>query len=170
MARTTDHLARGPMAPRPTPTGIDHVYAGYFAFQAAVGVLLWVLYAASSTVRSWAGLVSDPEAVTTAFAYPDLGLIVVGSLLSAWAIAGRRGQRRPVQRLHHRSGAVPHALPARMGGHDPSHRHRHTGHDAAARPVDLVDQLPGLGPAMTDQAGMANQLGHPMTGYSPRAG
>ncbi len=95
VARTADDLRRDPSTPRPA-TGIDHVYAGYFALQAAVGIALWVGYAASPALRSWAGLLPGHPSVTTAFAYPDLGLIVVGSLLSAWAVARRRPSAVPL--------------------------------------------------------------------------
>ncbi len=104
MGRSTDDVRGVRKSTCPTAAGIDHVYAGYFALQAAVGVTLWVSYAASPAVRSWAGLVSGHEAVTTAFAYPDLGVIVVGSLLSTWAIEGRRASAVPFTALT--AGAV----------------------------------------------------------------
>ena len=64
----------------------ERVYAGYFVVQAAVGVALWVVFASSSTVRSWFDLVTERHAVANAFLYPDVAVIVVGSLLSAWAL------------------------------------------------------------------------------------
>jgi hypothetical protein len=94
VARTADELRRDPSDSRPT-TAIDRIYAAYFVVQAAVGIALWVGYASSSALRSWAGLVPGHAAVTTAFAYPDLGVIVVGSLLSAWAIHGGRASAVP---------------------------------------------------------------------------
>jgi hypothetical protein len=60
----------------------------YFVAQAIVGVLLWVGYASSPQMRSWFGLAARP-AVTTAFAWPDLAVIVVASLASAATIASR---------------------------------------------------------------------------------
>jgi hypothetical protein len=103
VARTADDLARDPSTLRPA-TGIDHLYAGYFALQAVVGIALWVGYAASPALRSWTGLVAGHQAVTSAFAYPDLGLIVLGSLLSAWTIEGRRPSAVPFTALT--AGAV----------------------------------------------------------------
>jgi hypothetical protein len=95
VARTTDDLRGDRAGPRPAATGVDHLYAGYFVLQSLVGVGLWVAYGASPTVRSWTGLVAGHPAVTTAFAYPDLAVIVVGSLLSAWAIEGGRASAVP---------------------------------------------------------------------------
>jgi hypothetical protein len=51
-----------------------------------VGLALWVVFASSPTVRSWFDLVSERHAVANAFVYPDIAVIVVGSLLSARAL------------------------------------------------------------------------------------
>lgn len=67
----------------------DRVYAGYFVAQAVVGVVLWIAAALSSTVRSWLELIPERHDVTQAFLFPDMGVIVVGSALSAWAILTR---------------------------------------------------------------------------------
>ncbi len=90
VARSGHDLRRPPGAPRATDTVADQVYAAYYALQAAVGVGLWVLYAASPTMRSSVALVPGHPSVTTAFAYPDLLVIVVGSLLSTWSVARHR--------------------------------------------------------------------------------
>ncbi len=103
MARARADERPGPDPPR-SATSADHVYAAYFVLQAVVGVALWVGYASSSTLRSWVGLVPAHPAVTASFAYPDLGIIVVGSLLSAWAVEGRRASAVPFTALT--AGAV----------------------------------------------------------------
>jgi hypothetical protein len=64
----------------------ERVYAGYFAAQAVCGVVLWVLLASSGTFRSWFELMPDRHVVMDAFAFADVGLVVVGSVLSAWAL------------------------------------------------------------------------------------
>ena len=89
MARAGDDVRSDAAPSHPETTAADHVYAAYFVLQAVVGVALWLVYAASPAARSWVGLVPARPAVTAAFAYPDLGVIVLGSLLSAWAIEGR---------------------------------------------------------------------------------
>lgn len=82
----------------------DRVYALFFAAQAAFGVLIWGAFALSSSVRSWVELVPERPEVTEAFALGDLGLIVVGSALSAWALVG--GARWAVPATAFTAGAV----------------------------------------------------------------
>jgi hypothetical protein len=64
----------------------ERVYAWYFVLQSVVGVALWMAFASSSTVRSWFDLISTRHVVANAFLYPDMAVIVVGSVLSAWAL------------------------------------------------------------------------------------
>ncbi len=73
-------------APGPGP---EPVYVWYFVAQAAVGVALWVALAVSPTVRSWFELRPDTHAVMDAFVFADVLVVVVGSLLSAWALRTR---------------------------------------------------------------------------------
>lgn len=65
------------------------VYGAYMAAQAVLGVVLWVLIATSSTVRSWFELAPERREVTDAFFVADM-VVVVGSALSAWALLGER--------------------------------------------------------------------------------
>jgi hypothetical protein len=62
------------------------IYAGYLVVQAILGIVLWFLIATSATVRDWFELVESTPAVTDSFVFADIGLVVVGSLLSAFAI------------------------------------------------------------------------------------
>lgn len=57
---------------------------------------MWVAFAASPTARSWVELVPERPEVTEAFAVGDLGLIVVGSALSSWAVLTRRPWAVPI--------------------------------------------------------------------------
>jgi hypothetical protein len=97
------------MTTRPEPGGITlddataSVATVYFVAQAAVGVLLWIGYASSPQMRSWFGLAARP-AVTAAFAWPDLAVIVVASLASAATIASRSRWAIPLTALT--AGAV----------------------------------------------------------------
>lgn len=74
----------------------QHLYAGYLALQAALGVALWIGIATSSTVRAGFELLADRPFVTDAFVYPDLVVTVVGSAVSAWGIARSRRWAVPV--------------------------------------------------------------------------
>jgi len=89
VARAGDDLRADAASPPPATTAAELIYATYFVLQAVVGVALWLAYAASPAVRTWVGLVPTRPAVTAAFVYPDLGVIVLGSLLSAWTIRRR---------------------------------------------------------------------------------
>jgi hypothetical protein len=71
--------------PRPALAG-RRVYAGYLAAQAALGVIWWITLATSGTVRSWFELMPGNHAVMDAFVFADVGVVVVGSAVSAWAI------------------------------------------------------------------------------------
>ncbi len=82
----------------------DRVYTLFFAAQAVFGVLLWGAFALSRSVRSWVELVPEHPEVTEAFALGDLGLIVVGSALSSWALVG--GARWAVPASAFTAGAV----------------------------------------------------------------
>lgn len=66
------------------------LYAGYLAVQAVAGVLLWLVFALSGTVRGWFELMAERHTVMDAFVFADLALVVVGSALSAWAVATDR--------------------------------------------------------------------------------
>ena len=80
----------------PRSTAVGRISAAYLAVQAALGIVLWVGLAASATARSWFELVPDRPEVTDAFRFADLGLIVVGSALGAWAVASARPWATPV--------------------------------------------------------------------------
>lgn len=71
------------------------LYAGYFVVQAVVGIALWISYGASTTVRSWFELTPATHAVTDSFVVADIGVIVVASLVSAWAIASEKNWAVP---------------------------------------------------------------------------
>jgi hypothetical protein len=62
------------------------LHAGYLVVQAGLGILLWILIATSDIVREWFELVPEHPAVTDSFVFADLGIVVVGSLLSAYGI------------------------------------------------------------------------------------
>jgi hypothetical protein len=106
MARAGDVVRRDGGSGRGAGLSVEasQLSAAYFVLQAIVGIALWVGYAGSPTLRSWFGLLAAKRAVTEAFAYPDLGVIVVGSLLSAWALASRA--RRAVPLTAFTAGAV----------------------------------------------------------------
>jgi hypothetical protein len=72
------------------------IYAGYLAVQAVAGVALWVAFALSATVRSWFELMAERHAVMDAFVFADLFLVVAGSALGAWAVAGAKRWAVPV--------------------------------------------------------------------------
>ena len=71
------------------------IYAGYLVVQAVLGIVLWFLIATSDLVRDWFELVPDHPNVTDSFVFADIGLVVVGSLLSAWGIWARRPWKVP---------------------------------------------------------------------------
>lgn len=73
----------------------SRLYAGYLYVQALMGVLLWIGFAASATMRSWFELMPEHHAVMDAFVFADLFVVVVGSVVSGWAIDREK------------SGAVP---------------------------------------------------------------
>ena|GEM_PF-2645159 len=64
----------------------EPIYVWYFVVQAVVGVGLWVALAGSDTIRSWFELRPGTPAVMDAFVFADVIIVVVGSLLSAWAL------------------------------------------------------------------------------------
>lgn len=74
----------------------DRVYAGYLFVQAVCGILLWVGIATVPAFRSGFELLTDHPDVTTAFAVPDLALIVVGSALGGWGVLRRSSWAVPV--------------------------------------------------------------------------
>jgi hypothetical protein len=76
-------------------TTVTRISAGYLGAQAILGIVLWVGLAASSTARSWFELVPGRRAVTDGFRFADLGLIVIGSALGAWALASNRPWATP---------------------------------------------------------------------------
>jgi hypothetical protein len=72
------------------------ICAGYLAAQAVLGVVLWVTYALWPGLRASMQLLPDEPSVTTAFAAPDLAVIVVGSALGAYAVHAGRAFAVPV--------------------------------------------------------------------------
>jgi hypothetical protein len=74
----------------------ERIYAAYLAVQAVVGVLLWIGYASSRTVRGWFELLPSHPAVTDAFVLADLLVAVAGSAFSAWGVDRRRSWAVPV--------------------------------------------------------------------------
>jgi hypothetical protein len=75
-------------AARPLSTS-EELCSALMAAQAVVGVLLWSAYFSSDEVRSWFELTPDHPEVTDAFFVADV-VIIVSSVVSAWAIRGRR--------------------------------------------------------------------------------
>lgn len=73
-----------------------HLYAGFLAAQAALGVVLWLALALSPTVRGWFELLPGHGEVTDAFVFADLGLIVVGSAAGAWGLGHDRDWTVPI--------------------------------------------------------------------------
>lgn len=59
------------------------LYTGYLVAQAIVGIVLWILWGTSTTVRSWFELVDDVPAAMDAFVFADLLVGVAGSALGA---------------------------------------------------------------------------------------
>ena len=76
--------------------GSERLYAGYLVVQAACGIVLWILWAGVPTVRSWFELAADRHAVMDAFVFADLIVAVLGSVLSAWSIHGRKSWAVPM--------------------------------------------------------------------------
>jgi hypothetical protein len=72
-------------SPVPSALPVELAAAGYFALQAAMGVLLWVGAGASDVVRPWLELVPERPQVTDAFLPADVMVIAV-SALAAWAL------------------------------------------------------------------------------------
>ena len=68
---------------------VTQVSAGYLALQAAAGVVLWILIAASDTVRSGFEMSEDHPEVTDAFFWADLAVIIT-SAVAAWALVTAR--------------------------------------------------------------------------------
>jgi hypothetical protein len=79
-----------------TVTGNERLYAGYLIVQAVCGVVLWLIFAGVPTVRGWFELAADRHAVMDAFVFADLVVVVLGSGLSAWAIAARKSWAVPI--------------------------------------------------------------------------
>jgi len=73
----------------------ERIYAAYLAAQAVVGLLLWVAYAASGTVRGWFELLAGHRPVTDSFVLADLLVAVVASALSAWGVDRNRSWAVP---------------------------------------------------------------------------
>jgi hypothetical protein len=71
-------------------------FAGYLLVQAVVGVVLWIAWGTSSTVRSWFELRTDDPAVMDAFVFADLAIGVVGSAAGAWGLHVRARWVLPV--------------------------------------------------------------------------
>ena len=63
------------------------VYVGYLAAQTVLGIGWWIALSTSTTVRSSFELMADHRAVMDAFVFADVAVVVLGSALSAWAIA-----------------------------------------------------------------------------------
>ncbi len=74
----------------------ERLYAGFLVAQAACGVALWILFATSTTVRSWFELMPQYHRVMDAFVFADILVVVVGSLASAYAIDRRATWAVPV--------------------------------------------------------------------------
>ncbi|MGZ4695569.1 MAG: hypothetical protein ACXWA3_18255 [Acidimicrobiales bacterium] len=69
----------------------ERVYAGYLGLQAVLGCVQWLTFALSPTVRGWFELMPEKHAVVDAFVVADIGVVVLGSALSAWGIwTGKR--------------------------------------------------------------------------------
>jgi hypothetical protein len=81
-----------------------HVYAGYLAAQAVLGVVWWITLASSTTVRSSFELMADHHAVMDAFVFADVAVVVVGSAVSAWAI--ERGRPGAVPAVFFTAGGI----------------------------------------------------------------
>ena len=74
------------MSSTPAPPPAEPIFVWYFVAQAAVGIGLWVVLASSDRVRSWFELMPAHHEVMNAFVFADVAVVVVGSLLSAWAL------------------------------------------------------------------------------------
>ena len=69
----------------------ERIYAGYFGLQAVFGCAQWSIFFLSPTVRGWFELMPTKHAVVDAFVVADLGVVILGSALSAWAVwTGKR--------------------------------------------------------------------------------
>jgi hypothetical protein len=76
-------------------TDTDRVFAIYFVLQAAVGVVFWLILDSSGSLREVFELFPARPAVTDAFFLAD-ALVIVTSLLSAWALSGARSWAVPM--------------------------------------------------------------------------
>ena len=72
------------------------IYAGYLAVQAVLGIVWWITLAASPTARGAIELMPSRHAVTDAFVFADIGVVVIGSALSAWGIEKEAAWSVPV--------------------------------------------------------------------------
>jgi hypothetical protein len=75
---------------RPKSLAVEWICAGYLAAQAVVGVVFWVTLESLPAVREWLELMPSKHEVTDAFVLAD-AIVIVGSAVSAWAVA--RGKR-----------------------------------------------------------------------------
>ena len=73
----------------------ERIYAGYLALQAMLGIVFWIAVAGSSTVREVLELLPAEPAVTDAFVFGDV-LVVIGSAVAAWGIDRRASWGVPV--------------------------------------------------------------------------
>jgi hypothetical protein len=74
----------------------ERVYAAFLVLQAAVGVVWWVGLSASATARSWFELDPDRPEVLDSLVLADVVVIIVGSLLGAWAVRAGAAWALPV--------------------------------------------------------------------------
>jgi len=81
-----------------------HVFAGYLAAQAVLGVAWWITLASSGTVRGWFELMPDHHAVMDAFVFADVAVVVVGSAVSAVAV--ERGSSLAVPAVFFTAGGI----------------------------------------------------------------
>jgi len=81
-----------------------HVFAGYLAAQAVLGVVWWITLASSGTVRAGFELMGDHHAVMDAFVFADVAVVVVGSAVSAAAI--ERGSAAAVPAVFFTAGGI----------------------------------------------------------------
>jgi hypothetical protein len=91
---TADPWPSRPPAPAP-PAGLDSIYAGYFALQAFVGIVLWAMAGAIPSVRSLLDIFPAKAAVTSAFEIADLTVTVVASAFATWGIGARKRWATP---------------------------------------------------------------------------
>lgn len=91
MASVADEIegrrSPSPPPPRRSASPVRWVYAGYYIAQALVGIALWSVAMTVPMVRSWLDIVPEHRGFVDAFLYPDIAVIVVASILSAWGVA-----------------------------------------------------------------------------------